>query len=141
MSAGSVDGVESASCGHRGCHALKPLTQAVHIKAPCQRADASFFFSTSKCGSGELPHSHLFCCTFLNRFVKRFVRRMGPKHGFKHCQKCNRFLSSTDPHKLCLWCLGHRHDTASYKDCQSLTPKARRERSQKLLVQRYLKAP
>ena len=30
--------------------------------------------------------------------------------GFKPCGECHRQMSVTDPHLVCLWCLGSGHD-------------------------------
>ena len=115
-------------------------THGEPIKAPRQRADVSFFFSAPKRGSGELPHTIFWCIsTFLSTSI--LCVEMGPKSGFKKCTKCTLKMSCTNPHNLCLQCLGPRHDTASCEDCQALTLKTRREREQKLALQWLSQAP
>ena len=50
-------------------------------------------------------------------------------------------MSCTDPHDVCLRCLGPRHDSASCQDCQAMTPKAQKQREQQLLLLRVLAGP
>ena len=64
-----------------------------------------------------------------------------PKSGFKKCTRCSGTMSGTDPHEFCLKCLGPRQDTASYLDCQAMTPKALRQREQSMLLTRLSQAP
>ena len=61
--------------------------------------------------------------------------------GFKQCTRCNWEILCTNPHDLCLQCLGQRHDSASCKDCQAVTPKAQKQREQQLRLQWLSQAP
>ncbi len=44
--------------------------------------------------------------------------------GFKHCDKCQFCLSSTDPHTECLVCLGRSHPMFTCHECLLMTLEA-----------------
>ena len=58
------------------------------------------------------------------------------KSGFKPCRDCERQMSITDPHKVCIWCLGSDHDVGGCRSCQAMNPKTLRERVAKLCLAR-----
>ena len=49
-------------------------------------------------------------------------------------------MSVSDPHLVCLWCLGSDHDSRACADCKSMHPKAICEWTMKLLAARHKKA-
>ena len=61
--------------------------------------------------------------------------------GFKPCGECHRQMSVSDPHLVCLWCLGSDHNSRAWADCKSMHPKAIRKRVMKLPVAWQKKAP
>ena len=135
---GGVGGVESASCRRHGHRVLEPLIHVVLIKAPCGVLTSVSSFPRPN-PDPESYRSPFFC--EFRPFVKVFCVEMGPKLGFKKCMKCTWKMSCTDPHNLCLRCLGPHHQSASCEDCQVLTSKSRKQREQNLLLQRLLEAP
>ncbi|KAJ1131591.1 hypothetical protein NDU88_009926, partial [Pleurodeles waltl] len=56
------------------------------------------------------------------------------KSGFKPCRECVGRMSVTDQHNDCLSCLSSEHDVEECVSCQSMNPKALKEREAKLFL-------
>ena len=54
--------------------------------------------------------------------------------GFKLCEDCHRQMPISDPHQICLWCLGSDHDTTAGAECKSMHTKAICEREMERLA-------
>ena len=56
------------------------------------------------------------------------------KSGFKQCEDCDGQMSITDPHRICIWCLGSDHDVGNCVNCQKMNPKTLKDREAKMFL-------